>query len=248
MTRQRQSSQSWPTIALCVLSACTQPRPTTVQIVGCAQGPAGGSTSVAGNPGGVIIQQRPPTIPGENPSRNPGGSITVVQGLPDAGAPSGARIVDGDFLPRIDSEAAWNSLAARRERDNAAHTDTVKVVIDLSAEQIYFLQTRRWEIHYFFIRRFLGRPGLSIADAEAFWQREYLSNERRFVQGSIVRYATRTSGPSSSSPKTCTTPSGRSRRSNECAIDCISAGRCGFTRSRRSTSRRWNAFARECPW
>ncbi|MFO0561980.1 MAG: PEP/pyruvate-binding domain-containing protein [Polyangiales bacterium] len=188
MTRQRLYSQSWPTIALCVLSACTQPRPTTVQIVGGAQGPAGGSTSVAGNPGGVIIQQSPPTIPGENPSRNPGGSITVVQGLPDGGAPSGARIVDGDFLPRIDSEAAWNALAARRERDNAAHTDTVKVVIDLSDGQIYFLQTRRWEIHYFFIRRFLGRPGLPIANAEAFWQREYLSNERRFVQGSIVRY------------------------------------------------------------
>lgn len=184
---QRTAPRPWSTIALCVLSACTQPRPTSVQIVGGGQGPASGSSSVVVNggssAGGVIIQQRAPTIPGEDAGT---GSV-IVQGGGDAGA-SGARIVDGDFLPRIDSEAAWNALAARRERDNAAHTDTVKVVIDLSDGQIYFLQTRRWEIHYFFIRRFLGRPGLPIPDAETFWRREYLSNERRFVQGSLVRY------------------------------------------------------------
>lgn len=159
--------------ALSMLSiVCTPPRPTVVQVASNAH--------TNSNAGGVIIQQAPPTIPGED------GGVVIVQGPGDAGARSAG--VDGDFLPRIDSEAAWNALAARRERDNAAHTDTVKVVIDLSDGQIYFLQTRRWEIHYFFIRRFLGRPGLPIANAEAFWQREYLSNERRFVQASLVRY------------------------------------------------------------
>jgi hypothetical protein len=136
------------------------------------------ASGTSANPGGVIIQQRPPTIPGE------GGVRTVVV-AGDAGAPVA---VDGDFLGRIDSEAGWNALAARRERDNAAHTDTVKVVIDLSDGQVYFLQTRRWEIHYFFIRRFLSRPGQPIPDAETFWRREYLSNDRRFVQASLVRY------------------------------------------------------------
>ncbi len=135
-----------------------------------------------GNNGGngtiQTIRQRPPTF---------------VDGTVDGGGASGTGTAttvtaDGDFLPRIDSEVAWNALAARRERDNTAHTDTVKIVIDLSDGNIYFLQTRRWEIHYFFIRRFLSRPGLPVPDAETFWRREYLSNERRFVQASLVRY------------------------------------------------------------
>lgn len=156
-----------------IAAACVSPRPTLVQL----------SQSVGGaQPGGVIIQQRAPTIPGDD-----GGAGVLIVGAQDSGArsPAGA---DGDYLPRIDSEAAWSALAARRERDNTARTETVKIVIDLSDGEIYFLQTRRWEIHYFFIRRFLGRPGMPIADTEAFWRREYLSNDRRFVQASIVRY------------------------------------------------------------
>lgn len=163
-------------LALLLLSTCTTPRPTTVQL---ANNGRAGSGAV---PGGVIIQG-PPTIPGEDAGSSTG---TIVVRGPDAG--TNAVVADGDFLARIDSEAAWNALAARRERDNAAHTDTVKVVMDLTDGQIYFLQTRRWEIHYFFIRRFLSRPGQPIPDAETFWRREYLSNERRFVQASLVRY------------------------------------------------------------
>lgn len=152
---------------------CTPPRPTVVAI---NNGNNGGNGTIQ------TIVQRPPVI---------------VDGFADAGVttttnpgPGGTLQVtaDGDFLPRIDNEVAWNALAARRERDNTAHTDTVKIVIDLSDGQIYFLQTRRWEIHYFFIRRFLARPGLPIPDAETFWRREYLSNDRRFVQASLVRY------------------------------------------------------------
>jgi hypothetical protein len=173
------SRSSLTTAALALLCACTPARPRAVQL---GPGASSGVIVSGGNAGGVIIQQRPPTIPGEDA----GASVIVQGGGADAGV--GAVAMDGDFLPRIDSEAAWNALAARRERDNAAHTDTVKVVMDLSDGQIYFLQTRRWEIHYFFIRRFLSRPGLPVADAETFWRREYLSNERRFVQASLVRY------------------------------------------------------------
>ncbi|MDP3276833.1 MAG: PEP/pyruvate-binding domain-containing protein [Deltaproteobacteria bacterium] len=155
-------------LTLLALTQCTPPRPATVQIA---------QTNPRQNSGGVIIQQAPPTIPGDD------------AGTPvDASGSPGRVTADGDFLPRIDNETAWNALAARRERDNSAHTDTVKVVIDLSDGQVYFLQTRRWEIHYFFIRRFLGRPGLPIPDAETFWRREYLANERRFVQASLVHY------------------------------------------------------------
>ncbi len=71
-------------VSLCLLSVCTPPRPSVVQV---AQ--SNGSTNSGA--GGVIIQQRAPTIPGEDA----GGSVIVQGGTADAGA----TVVDGDFPP-----------------------------------------------------------------------------------------------------------------------------------------------------
>jgi hypothetical protein len=118
-----------------------------------------------------------------------------------AATPNGAHIVvaepgvpphlrrSGDYAPRIDSEALWTALAASPGRELAAHTDVVKVIIDLEDDwRVYFLQSQRWEIHYYFASRFLSRPGHRVADHLAFNLREYRRPDRRFILGSVVHY------------------------------------------------------------
>jgi hypothetical protein len=108
------------------------------------------------------------------------------QGGPSDGATSRGEIADS--TPRIDDMQTWTAIAATPNRELTARTEITKFVIDLSDGAVYFLQTHRWEIHYYFIRRYLARPGLPVPDSETFWRREYLSQDRRFVQGAVVRY------------------------------------------------------------
>src|SRR4051812_32620178 len=57
----------------------------------------------------------------------------------------------GDYAPRINDESVWHALAASPGRELAAHTEVVKVIIDMDdGWKVYFLQSVRWEIHYFF--------------------------------------------------------------------------------------------------
>ena len=122
----------------------------------------------------TVIQQRPARVPGAS----------------DAGVtPNGTALVIPDSAPSIPDIATWNILATSPSREISARTEVVKFVIDYADhDRIYFLQTHRWEIHYYFIRQFLARPDAPIPDSEAFWAREYLSNNRRFIQGSITHY------------------------------------------------------------
>jgi hypothetical protein len=104
------------------------------------------------------------------------------------GVPPHRRDV-GDYSPDIRDEATWRALAATPGREAFAHTEVVKVIIDLEDDwRVYFLQSERWEIHYFFASRFLDRPGHPIESHEAFNQREYRQQDRRFVLGTVVHY------------------------------------------------------------
>lgn len=114
-----------------------------------------------------VLRQRAAVVPGEN----------------------GASTAAPDSLPRLRGEEDWRALAARPQRELSAHTEVVKFIVDLEDNhRVYFLQTERWELHYYFIQRFLTRNGVPIAPPEQFWQREYLSQDRRFVQGTLIRY------------------------------------------------------------
>ena len=65
--------------------------------------------------------------------------------------------------------ALVRALAATPGRERTARTEVVKVIIDTRNDwRVYFLQSRRWEIHYFFARRFLEFPGQPIESHEAF--------------------------------------------------------------------------------
>ena len=88
----------------------------------------------------------------------------------------------GDFSPDIRDEATWRALAASPGRQVAAHTEVVKVIIDLEDDwRVYFLQSRRWEIHYFFASRFLSTALHPVEDHAAFNVREYRRPDRRFA-------------------------------------------------------------------
>lgn len=94
-----------------------------------------------------------------------------------------------DYSGDIPNAATWEALAATPGRETFAHTDVVKVIIDLEDNwRPYFLQSGRWEIHYFFAARFLDRPGHPIESHEAFNQREYRQQDRRFILGTLVHY------------------------------------------------------------
>ncbi|RYE88040.1 MAG: hypothetical protein EOO75_13735, partial [Myxococcales bacterium] len=108
-----------------------------------------------------------------------------------APGPSGSAAAprrDGDFSPTIGSPAVWDALAARFATSTMAGTEVVKVVLDRSDNGIYFLQSERWPIHYFFARRFLSRADAPIGDERAFNQAEYHRDDRRFVLGTLTHY------------------------------------------------------------
>ncbi len=94
---------------------------------------------------------------------------------------------NADFAPRIDSPAVWAALASSPGRERIARSQVVKVIVDLEdANRVYFLQSRRWEIHYYFARRFLDRPGHPVGEHGAFNIQQYRRPDRRFVLATIL--------------------------------------------------------------
>jgi hypothetical protein len=101
--------------------------------------------------------------------------------------PGGAVHPDADYADAIPSPAVWAALAATPGRERLARTEVVKVIVDLDDhDRIYFLQSRRWEIHYFFAARFLSTALNPVEDHGAFNIREYRRPDRRFVLGTLM--------------------------------------------------------------
>ncbi len=101
--------------------------------------------------------------------------------------PGVAVLRDADYADAIPSPTVWAALAATPGRERLARTEVVKVIIDLDDhDRIYFLQSRRWEIHYFFASRFLSTAQHPVEDHAAFNIREYRRPDRRFVLGTVM--------------------------------------------------------------
>ncbi len=117
------------------------------------------------------------------------GCVTARARPVDPTAVDAARAAAGDYSPDIREEAMWRALAASPGRQVSAHTEVVKVIIDLDDEwKVYFLQSRRWEIHYFFASRFLSSFAHPVEDHAAFNVREYRRPDRRFILGTLTHY------------------------------------------------------------
>jgi hypothetical protein len=92
-----------------------------------------------------------------------------------------------DFLPRLDGEADWARVAYRDPNLTLAHTEVVKVVVEVNGERVWFCASERWPLHYDFARRFLARD-FAIGDRGAFNTRQYRRDDRTLILASIVRH------------------------------------------------------------
>ena len=95
---------------------------------------------------------------------------------------------DGDFANAIRRPEVWDALSFRAPTAALPGTEVVKVIFDRTDGQIYFLQSERWPIHYFFARRFLSTSANPVGDEGVFNKREYHRPDRRFVLGSLSKY------------------------------------------------------------
>ncbi len=96
-----------------------------------------------------------------------------------------ARLEFSHTIPDVET---WLALAARPSTSPTARTEVVKFLVDLEDERrLFFIDTERWEIHYFFARDRLG-VGASPHDHELFNAREYRRPERRFELGTVTHY------------------------------------------------------------
>jgi hypothetical protein len=107
----------------------------------------------------------------------------------DAGTPGPVLEARLESAHEIRDERTWRRLAARPTTASMARTEVVKFLVDLADDrQIWFVDSERWSIHYFFARDRLGRVGHPIEDHGAFNVREYRQDDRRFEMGSVVHY------------------------------------------------------------
>ena len=106
----------------------------------------------------------------------------VARVVSEGGSPAGAP---GDYAPAIRSEATWRLLAARPGTEHMARSEVVKVIVDRSDGEVYFMESKRWPIHFFFAARFLNKPGRPVEDQVTFNRRQYKAEDRRFVLGTV---------------------------------------------------------------
>ena len=110
----------------------------------------------------------------------------VARVVTETGRPAGEAI--GDYAPAVRSEAMWRLLAARPGTEHFARCEVVKVIIDRSDGDVYFMESKRWPVHFFFAARFLNKPGRPVEDQTIFNQRQYKSDDRRFVLATVTHF------------------------------------------------------------
>ena len=67
-----------------------------------------------------------------------------------------ARPPSPAFTHEIRDVATWNALAARPQSSVTARTEIVKFIRDLEDGRIWFVDTERYPVHYFFVRPSTG--------------------------------------------------------------------------------------------
>lgn len=94
----------------------------------------------------------------------------------------------GDYAPAVRSEAVWRLLAARPGTEHIARSEVVKVIVDGSDGEVYFLESKRWPLHFFFADRFLNKPDNPVPPQAVFNVTQYRQADRRFVLGTVTHY------------------------------------------------------------
>jgi len=95
---------------------------------------------------------------------------------------------DGDFAASVPDASTWQALAARAGNEVLSRVEVVKVLFDRDDRTLYFMQSRRWPIHFDFAERFLWPPGAPLEDHARFNEHEYRDDDRRYVLGTLTHY------------------------------------------------------------
>jgi hypothetical protein len=116
-------------------------------------------------------------------------------------APAGCQEIPSRAVgDRVRSIATPGDFAALAEGGSELESQSVKFVVDTAAgDTVHFLGTRRWALHYTFIREQIYKEAAldrcDPAQANLFLQgwidfslREYLQVQRRFMLGNLVRW------------------------------------------------------------
>lgn len=154
-------------------------------VLGVALAACGGAPAPRRNAGDGVAE-----LPDDATLRAQGGARG---GEGSGGAESGGEAARLESAHRIDDAATWARLAARPATSSVARTEVVKLLVDLvDGRRLWFADTERWDIHYFFARDRLSTPehpvGAAPADHELFNAREYRRPERRFELATVVHY------------------------------------------------------------
>lgn len=93
------------------------------------------------------------------------------------------------FTHSIPDETTWRALAARPQSAAAARTEVVKFLVDVEDNRrVWFTDTSRYPVHYFFARDRIPRTDRATLDHETFNRVQYRESSRRFEMGTIVHY------------------------------------------------------------
>ncbi len=93
------------------------------------------------------------------------------------------------FTHEIRDPATWHALAARPQSSATARTEIVKFIVDLEdGRRVWFANTNKYPVHYFFARERIPRTLQVTRDHEDFNRTQYRDEHRRFEMGSIVHY------------------------------------------------------------
>jgi hypothetical protein len=93
------------------------------------------------------------------------------------------------FAQSIPDEQTWQALAARPQSAPTARTEVVKFLLDVKdGRRLWFVDTERYPVHYFFARDHIPRAAAETRDHETFNRVQYREAGRRFEMGSVVHY------------------------------------------------------------
>lgn len=102
--------------------------------------------------------------------------------VPEGTSPDWIRVI------RCDSD--YELLVTEREDAIFAHTTTLNWIIDREADdRVYFINTEKWELHYFFAQAYLERSDLTpVGTHGEFNILNYRRENRRFILGKVIHY------------------------------------------------------------
>jgi len=120
-------------------------------------------------------------------------ALSVLAGACSSSSKETCTVPEGaapDWIRVIRCEHDYELLVAERDDAIFARTATLNWILDREDNnRLYFLNSRDWDLHYFFARAYLEKEGLTpVGTHGEFNLLNYRRENRRFLLGKVVRY------------------------------------------------------------